>query len=129
LVLTYDADHDIARTIEAGAIGVLLEDAPREELFSAVRAVARGESVLAGPLATRLMNQLRTPPVDAPTERELEVLTLVVRGLTSRAIGRRLAISEATVKTHLVHLFSKLGVTDRMAAVTVAVERGLVRLR
>ena len=74
------------------------------------------------------MNQLRTPPVHAPSERELEVLTLVVRGLANRAIGRRLAISEATVKTHLVHVFSKLGVTDRTAA-TVAVERGLIRLR
>jgi DNA-binding NarL/FixJ family response regulator len=128
VLTTYDADHDIARAIEAGAIGVLLKDAPREELFSAVRAVARGESVLAGPVATRLMNQLWTPPVDAPSERELEVLTLVARGLTNRAIGRRLAISEATVKTHLVHVFSKLGVTDRTAAVTVAVERGLIRL-
>jgi DNA-binding NarL/FixJ family response regulator len=128
VLTTYDADRDIARAVEAGAIGVLLKDAPREELFSAVRAAARGESVLAGAVASRLMHQLRTPLVDTPSEREIEVLTLVARGLTNRAIGRQLAISEATVKTHLVHLFSKLDVTDRTAAVTVAVERGLIRL-
>jgi DNA-binding NarL/FixJ family response regulator len=129
VLTTYDADQDIARAVEAGAIGVLLKDAPREELFSAVRAAARGESVLAGPVATRLVSQLRNPPVDAPSEREIEVLTLVARGLTNRAIGRQLAISEATVKTHLVHVFNKLNVADRTAAVTVAVERGLIRLR
>jgi DNA-binding NarL/FixJ family response regulator len=128
VLTTYDADRDIARAVEAGAIGVLLKDAPREELFSAVRAAARGESVLAGAVASRLMHQLRNPLVDTPSEREIEVLTLVARGLTNRAIGRQLAISEATVKTHLVHLFSKLDVTDRTAAVTVAVERGLIRL-
>lgn len=128
VLTTYDGDRDIDRAVEAGAVGVLLKDVPREELFSAVRAVARGESVLAGAVASRLMSQLRTPPVDTPSEREIEVLTLVARGLTNRAIGRQLAISEATVKTHLVHLFSKLDVTDRTAAVTVAVERGLIRL-
>lgn len=128
VLTTYDGDRDIDRAVEAGAVGVLLKDVPREELFSAVRAVARGESVLAGAVASRLMSQLRSPPVDTPSEREIEVLTLVARGLTNRAIGRQLAISEATVKTHLVHLFSKLDVTDRTAAVTVAVERGLIRL-
>jgi DNA-binding NarL/FixJ family response regulator len=128
VLTTYDADRDIARAVEAGAIGVLLKDAPREELFSAVRAAARGQSVLAGAVASRLMHQLRTPLADTPSEREIEVLALVARGLTNRAIGRQLAISEATVKTHLVHLFSKLDVTDRTAAVTVAVERGLIRL-
>ena len=128
VLTTYDADHDIVRAIGAGAIGVLLKDAPREELFSALRAAARDESVLAGPVATRLMSQLRTPPVDAPSDRELEVLTLVARGLTNRAIGHRLSISEASVKTHLVHVFDKLGVGDRTAAVTVPVERGLIRV-
>jgi len=127
VLTTYDADRDVVRAVEAGAIGVLLKDAPREELFSAVRAAARGESVLAGAVASRLMSGLRTPPIDTPSEREIEVLVLVARGLTNRAIGRQLAISEATVKTHLVHLFSKLDVTDRTAAVTVAVERGLIR--
>jgi DNA-binding CsgD family transcriptional regulator len=107
---------------------VLLKDAPREELFSAVRAAARGESLLAGAVASRLMSELRTPPIDTPSEREIEVLVLVARRLTNRAVGRQPAISDATVKTHLVNLFSKLDVTDRTAAVTVAVERGLIRL-
>jgi DNA-binding NarL/FixJ family response regulator len=128
VLTTYDQDQDILRAVEAGATGVLLKDAPREELFRAVRAVARGESVLAPGLTARLMDRWRAPKVDAPTERELEVLRLVARGLTNRAIGRQLSISEATVKTHLVHAFDKLGVDDRTAAVTVALERGLLVL-
>ena len=128
VLTTYDADNDIVRAVEAGATGVLLKDAPREELFRAVRAAARGEPVLAPAVTARLLGRLRSPQPEAPTERELEVLGLVARGLTNRAIGRQLAISEATVKTHLVHLFSKLGVADRTAAVTVALERGLIRL-
>jgi DNA-binding NarL/FixJ family response regulator len=128
VLTTYDADHDIVRAVEAGATGVLLKDAPREELFRAVRSAARGEPVLAPAVTARLLGRLRRPPQEAPTERELEVLELVARGLTNRAIGRQLAISEATVKTHLVHLFTKLGVADRTAAVTVALERGLIHL-
>ena len=128
VLTTYDADHDINRAVEAGAAGVLLKDAPRDELFRAVRATARGETVLAATITARLVGRLRAAPVETPTERELEVLTLVARGLTNRAIGRQLAISEATVKTHLVHAFGKLGVTDRTAAVTAAMERGLIRL-
>jgi DNA-binding NarL/FixJ family response regulator len=128
VLTTYDADRDIVRALEAGATGALLKDAPREELFRAVRATARGESVLAGSVATRLLTDLRRSPVEAPSEREIEVLALVARGLTNRAIGRQLAISEATVKTHLVHLFAKLGVTDRTSAVTAGLERGLIRL-
>lgn len=128
VLTTYDADHDIIRAVEAGAAGVLLKDAPRDELFRAVRATARGETVLAATITARLVGRLRTAPVETPTERELEVLNLVARGLTNRAIGRQLAISEATVKTHLVHAFGKLSVADRTAAVTVAIERGLIRL-
>lgn len=128
VLTTYDTDHDIVRAVEAGAVGVLLKDAPREELFRAVRAVARGEAVLAPAITARLLGRFREPTPEVPTERELEVLALVARGLTNRAIGRRLAISEATVKTHLVHVFGKLAVTDRTAAVTVALERGLIRL-
>jgi len=128
VLTTYDADHDIVRAVEAGAVGVLLKDAPREELFRAVRAAARGEAVLAPAITARLLGRLRSPGPQAPTERELEVLALVARGLTNRAVGRRLAISEATVKTHLVHVFAKLGVADRTAAVTAALERGLIRL-
>jgi DNA-binding NarL/FixJ family response regulator len=128
VLTTYDADHDITRAVEAGAAGVLLKDAPRDELFRAVRATARGETVLAASVMARLVGRLRAAPMETPTERELEVLSLVARGLTNRAIGRQLAISEATVKTHLVHAFGKLGVTDRTAAVTAAMERGLIRL-
>jgi DNA-binding NarL/FixJ family response regulator len=128
VLTTYDADHDIVRAVEAGARGVLLKDAPREELFRAIRAAARGEMVLAPRLTERLFGRLRAPHEDVPTERELEVLALVARGMTNRAIGRHLAISEATVKTHLVHAFTKLGVADRTAAVTAALERGLIQL-
>jgi DNA-binding NarL/FixJ family response regulator len=128
VLTTFDADADITRAVEAGAVGVLLKDAPREQLVQAIRTATRGEPVLAAPVAARLMSELRKPPTEVPSERELEVLALVARGLTNRAIGRQLSISEATVKTHLVHVFTKLGVTDRTAAVTAAVERGLIRL-
>ena len=89
-------------------------------------AAAQGQTVLAPKVAARLLGQLRTPATEKPTDRELEVLALVARGLTNRAIAARLHISEATVKTHLVHVFSKLGVDDRTAAVTVALERGML---
>ena len=128
VLTTYDEDHDIVRAIEAGARGVLLKDAPRDELFRAVRAAARGEMVLAPAVTARIFGRLRGREEQAPTERELEVLALVARGLTNRAIGRQLALSEATVKTHLVHVFNKLGVADRTTAVTAALDRGLIRL-
>jgi DNA-binding NarL/FixJ family response regulator len=127
VLTTFDADHDVVRAVEAGATGVLLKDTPREELFRAVRAAARSEMTLAPSVTARLVRRVRGGPVDVPTERELEVLTLVARGLTNRAIGRHLAISEATVKTHLVHVFGKLGVADRTAAATAALHRGLIR--
>jgi DNA-binding NarL/FixJ family response regulator len=128
VLTTYDEDQDILRAVEAGAAGYLLKDTPREELFRAVRAAARGESVLAPAVTARLLGRLRAPVPDAPSERELEVLALVAKGMTNRAIARSLSISEATVKTHLVHLFGKLGVDDRTAAVTAALERGLLTL-
>ena len=128
VLTTYDEDHDIVRALEAGAAGYLLKDVPREELFRAVRAAARGEPVLAPAVTARLLGRLRAPAAVPPSERELEVLGLVARGMTNRAVARALSISEATVKTHLVHLFGKLGVDDRTAAVTVALERGLLRL-
>ena len=128
VLTTYDTDHDIVRAVEAGATGYLLKDTPREELFRAVRAAARGEPVLAPGVAARLMGRLRAPQPETPTERELEVLRLVARGLTNRAIARELFLSEATVKTHLVHVFSKLNVDDRTAAVTAALDQGLIRL-
>ncbi|GAA4024033.1 response regulator transcription factor [Allokutzneria multivorans] len=128
VLTTYDADTEIVRAVEAGATGCLLKDAPREVLFRAVRAAARGESVLAPELTAKLFGRLRAPKQESLTEREIEVLALVAKGNTNRAIGRELSISEATVKTHLVHAFTKLGVDDRTAAVTVALERGLLRL-
>jgi DNA-binding NarL/FixJ family response regulator len=128
VLTTYDEDHDIVRAIEAGARGVLLKDAPREDLFRAIRSAARGEMVLAPAVTARMFGRMRAPQEQTPTERELEVLTLVARGLTNRAIGRELALSEATVKTHLVHVFAKLGVADRTAAVTAALDRGLITL-
>jgi DNA-binding NarL/FixJ family response regulator len=128
ILTTYDEDHDIVRAIEAGARGALLKDAPREELFRAIRATARGEMVLAPAVTARVFGRLRAPQQQTPSERELEVLTLVAQGLTNRAIARQLAVSEATVKTHLVHLFAKLAVADRTAAVTAALDRGLIRL-
>lgn len=128
VLTTYDSDADILRAIEAGATGYLLKDTPREELFRAVRATARGESVLAPAVATRLMNRMRSPAEESLSSRELDVLRLVAKGVNNREIGRILHISEATVKTHLIHIFNKLGVTDRTAAVTVALEKGMLRL-
>ena len=128
VLTTYDEDHEIARAIEAGAVGYLLKDTPREELFRAIRAAARGESALAPALTARLLGRMRASAGTVPSEREMEVLGLVANGLTNRAIARALSISEATVKSHLVHAFEKLGVDDRTAAVTIAYKRGLLRL-
>jgi DNA-binding NarL/FixJ family response regulator len=126
VVTTYDTDSDILRAVEAGATGYLLKDTPRRELTDAVRAAARGETVLAPPVARKLLSRVRLPAVDAPTRRELEVLAQVARGLSNAEIGRALHISEATVKTHLVRVFEKLGVSDRTAAVTTALAQGLL---
>ena len=128
VLTTYDSDSDIVRAVEAGATGYLLKDAPREELFRAIRATARGESVLASAVATRLMQRMREPETVELSGRELEVLQLVARGTNNRQIGKALHISEATVKTHLIHIFNKLGVDDRTAAVTVAIEKGILQL-
>jgi DNA-binding NarL/FixJ family response regulator len=126
VLTTYDTDADIVRAVEAGASGYLLKDAPLPQLADAVRAASRGETVLAPPVAARLLSRLRAPAVEAPTPRELEVLRGVARGLTNAEIGRELFIGEATVKTHLLRVFAKLGVDDRTRAVMVAVERGLL---
>ncbi len=129
VLTTYDSDSDILPAIAAGATGYLLKDVPRAELFRAVRAAHRGESVLAPSVANRLMHQLRTPIQDTLSEREIEVLTLIAQGLTNREAAARLFISEATIKTHLVHIYAKLGVNDRTAAVATAFERGLLTPR
>lgn len=126
VLTTYDTDSDIIRAVEAGATGYLLKDTPRAELAAAVRAAARGETVLAPPVAARLVNRLRNPPAEQLTPREAEVLAAVARGLSNAEVGRSLSIGEATVKTHLLRIFAKLGVDDRTAAVTLAYERGIL---
>jgi DNA-binding NarL/FixJ family response regulator len=128
VVTTYGTDADITRAIDAGATGYLLKDAPREQLFGAIRAAARGESVLSPSVATRVLGRMRAPAEEALSPRELDILVAVARGLSNKQIGRRLYVSEATVKTHLLRIFGKLGVDDRTAAVTVALERGIIRL-
>jgi DNA-binding NarL/FixJ family response regulator len=110
--------------VEAGAAGYLLKDTPRADLATAIRAASRGETVLAPSVAGRLVTRLRGPQPELLSARETEVLALVARGHTNAEIGRALFISEATVKTHLLRSFAKLGVSDRTAAVTKAIEMG-----
>lgn len=124
VLTTYDTDSDVLPAIEAGATGYLLKDAPRDELFRAVEAAARGQAVLSPAVATRLMGQMRQPASEPLSQRELEVLELIARGSTNRDAARQLFISEATVKTHLLHVYAKLGVNDRAAAVATAFSRG-----
>lgn len=147
VLTTYDTDSYVLSAIEAGATGYLLKDAPREELLRAVRAAAHGDAVLAPSVAARLMSKIRSagavgepgatrttaPPgnpltsgPEAISARELEVLELVAAGTTNREAAARLFISEATVKTHLLHIYTKLGVSDRAAAVAEAFNRGLL---
>jgi DNA-binding NarL/FixJ family response regulator len=128
VLTTYGSDADITRAIDAGATGYLLKDAPREQLFAAIRAAARGEAVLSPSVATRVLGRMRAPAEEALSPRELEILQAVAEGLSNKQVGRRLYVSEATVKTHLLRIFAKLGVDDRTAAVTAALERGIIRL-
>ena len=129
VLTTYDTDNDVLRAIEAGATGYLLKDAPREELFRAVEAAAQGQAVLSPAVATRLMGQMRQPASEPLSQRELDVLELVAQGSTNREAAKQLFISEATVKTHLLHVFAKLGVNDRAAAVAAAFSRGYLTPR
>jgi DNA-binding NarL/FixJ family response regulator len=126
VLTTYDSDADVVPALEAGATGYLLKDTPRDELVRAIRAAARGDAVLAPSVASRLVSQLREPARDTLSERELEVLALIAQGETNRGAATRLFISEATVKTHLLHIYEKLEVNDRAAAVAAAYERGLL---
>ncbi len=125
VLTTYETDVDILRAVEAGATGYLLKDTPRGELVAGVRAAARGETALSPSVARRLFSQVRGE-TERLTPREHEVLAGVARGLSNAAIGRELFISEATVKTHLLRTFAKLGVDDRTRAVTAAIERGIL---
>jgi len=132
VLTTYDSDADILPAVEAGAAGYLLKDTPRDTLVGAIFAAARGETVLAPSVAGRLVNRLRAAPPEAPatretlSARETEVLMLAGRGLTNAQIGRELFVSEATVKTHLLRAYAKLGVSSRTAAVTRAMELGVL---
>ena len=129
VLTTYDTDSDVVRAVEAGATGYLLKDSPRGDLLRAVRAAARGEAALSPSVATRLLGQVRAPAQEPLSQREFEVLELVARGATNREAAAKLFISEATVKTHLLHIYAKLGVSDRAAAVAEAFQRGLLRPR
>jgi DNA-binding NarL/FixJ family response regulator len=134
VLTTYDTDADVVPAIEAGATGYLLKDSPRGDLLRAVRAAAHGEAVLSPSVATRLLGQVRgqvrgqgrAPGPEPLSARELDVLALIARGSSNRDAAVRLFISEATVKTHLLHIYAKLGVNDRAAAVAAGFERGLL---
>jgi DNA-binding NarL/FixJ family response regulator len=127
VLTTYDTDGHVLSAIEAGATGYLLKDAPRAELLRATRAAALGQSVLSPAVASRLMGRVRAPEAEPLSQRELEVLGLVAAGSTNKESAARLFISEATVKTHLLHIYAKLGVSDRAAAVAEAFNRGLLK--
>lgn len=126
VLTTFDSETDVLPAIEAGATGYLLKDAPTEELLRAVRAASRGESVLSPSIAGQLMGQVRRPTGLRLSDRELEVLRLVAEGGSNRDVARQLFISEASIKTHLQHIYDKLGVRDRAAAVGEAYRRGLL---
>ena len=126
VLTTYDTESDILAAMDAGAAGYLLKDAPPDELFRAVRATARGETVLAPSVAARLVRRASTPgPV--LTEREVELLQLLAEGLPNKELARRLFVSEATVKSHLVHIYAKLDVESRTAAVSKGIEQRIIR--
>lgn len=126
VLTTYDTDADILAAIEAGAAGYLLKDVPPEELASAIRRAAGGQSALAPSIADRLIDRVRTPAT-ALSNREIEVLELVSAGMSNKQISQELFLSQATVKSHLVHIFGKLEATSRTSAVAIAKERGLIR--
>jgi DNA-binding NarL/FixJ family response regulator len=129
VLTTYDTDHHVLPAIEAGAAGYLLKDAPRDELVRAVRAAARGEAVLAPSVTALLMGRVRRPPPGPLSARELEVLQLVADGATNREAAAKLFLTEATVKSHTLSIYTKLGVNDRASAVTEAFHRGLLTPR
>jgi DNA-binding NarL/FixJ family response regulator len=126
VLTTWDTDTDTLPAIEAGATGYLLKDAPQDDLFNAVRQAAEGRTVLSPAVASRLVTAVRTPAPSPLAARERQVLELVAKGTPNRDIARELFISEATVKTHLSHVFTKLGVTDRAAAVAKGYEQGIL---
>jgi DNA-binding NarL/FixJ family response regulator len=127
VLTTYNSEADVLAAIDAGATGYLLKDAPPEELFDAIRGTARGTTVLAAAVAARLVRRAAGGG-SSLTAREVEILRLLAQGLSNRALARTLFVSEATVKSHLGHVYAKLGVDSRTAAVTMAVEQRIIRL-
>ncbi|HCN22516.1 MAG TPA: DNA-binding response regulator [Arthrobacter bacterium] len=119
---TYDSDADIVRAVDAGAMGYLLKDAAPDEIFAAIRGAVQGKSVMSAPVASRLFQHLRNPD-EVLTPREAELLSFLTQGLSNRELGQRLFISEATVKTHLAHIYAKLGVETPAAAIATAIRR------
>lgn len=128
VVTTYDTDEAIVRAVEAGAAGYMLKDSPTEDLVDAVRRAAAGETVLSPPITKRLVERTHKVSPDALTSREIDVLREVANGNTNAEIAKRLYVSEATVKTHLIHIYDKLAVSDRAAAVARAYERGFLSI-
>jgi DNA-binding NarL/FixJ family response regulator len=127
VLTTYDGDRDVMPAIEAGATGYLLKDVPRDELVRGVQAAYEGRPVLAASVAERLMGRVTEPKVSVLSPRELDILRLVAEGDTNRVVAQKLFISEATVKTHLLHLYDKLGARDRASAVAIAYQRALLQ--
>jgi DNA-binding NarL/FixJ family response regulator len=125
VLTTYDGDRDVMPAIEAGATGYLLKDVPRDELVRGVQAAYEGRPVLASSVAERLMGRVTEPRSSVLSPRELDILRLVAEGDTNRVVAQKLFISEATVKTHLLHLYDKLGARDRASAVAIGYQRGL----
>ncbi|WP_236004065.1 response regulator transcription factor [Nonomuraea antri] len=126
VLTTFDTDADIVAAVEAGATGYLLKDAPSDDLHAAIRAAATGAGALAPSVAARLLGRVRAPDATL-SPRELEVLGHVAAGLSNRQISKALFLSETTVKTHLVHIYAKLGVDSRTSAVAAASQKGLIR--
>ena len=136
VLTTFDNDEYIFDAIEAGAKGYLLKDTSREELFQAVRAVHRGESLIQPGVAAKVLDRFaqlsrqvaQTPALNALSEREVEVVMLMAKGTANKSIASSLSISESTVKTHVANIFQKLEAKDRTEAVTKAIQRGIISL-
>ena len=133
ILTTYSDDEYIFRGIEAGARAYLLKDAPREDLFKAIRAVHRGESLIQPVVASKVLDRLaelsrQTTSGEVLSQRELEVLQLMSKGAANKEIAAQLSITESTVKTHITNIFQKLDTSDRTEAVTQAIKRGIIRL-
>lgn len=126
VLTTYDTDEAIVRAVEAGASGYVLKDTPPDDLIQAIRRAATGETVLSPPVAKRLVERMQSPESATLSSREIEVLREVANGNTNSVIADHLHISQATVKTHLLHIYAKLGVSDRAAAVARAYESGVL---